>query len=290
MAASPTPGLAGDVRGLATLKAQAASDPQAAIKQVAKQFEALFMRELLKSMREAMPTTGLTDNQGTRLGTEMLDAQLVDQVAGGPGSLSALIARQLQRQMGAANVNAGPAPFKTGVWHGPSPARGLNSGEALGHAPGSLAFVQQHTHVARAASAQSGIPASFMLAQAAHESAWGRKEIRQADGSPSHNLFGIKAGAGWRGPVAEITTTEYVDGQAQKLVQKFRVYASHAESFADYARLLTSSPRYHGVASAPDARGFAQGLQRAGYATDPKYADKLERVINTTVRLQRATG
>jgi flagellar protein FlgJ len=134
-----------------------------------------------------------------------------------------------------------------------------------------------------------------MVAQAAHESGWGRREIRNGDGSSSHNLFGIKAGAGWKGPVAEITTTEYVDGEAQKVTAKFRAYASYEESFRDYARLMKESPRYasvvaqasQGAASAASARDFAQGLQRAGYATDPAYADKLARVINTTLRLQR---
>jgi len=159
-------------------------------------------------------------------------------------------------------------------------------------------FVQQHGAAARAAEAQSGIPAAFMIGQAAHESGWGRQEIRNADGSSAKNLFGIKAGAGWNGPVAEITTTEYVDGVAQKVTAKFRAYVSYDESFRDYARMLKDSPRYaavaaqaaQGAASAASAAGFAQGLQRAGYATDPAYADKLARVINTTMRVQRATA
>jgi flagellar protein FlgJ len=128
-----------------------------------------------------------------------------------------------------------------------------------------------------------------MVAQAAHESGWGRRQITNADGTSANNLFGIKAGAGWSGPVAEITTTEYVDGEARKVTAKFRAYASPAESFADYARLMKTSPRYSEVLeNATSAQGFAQGLQRAGYATDPAYADKLTRVINTTLRMQRA--
>ncbi len=112
-----------------------------------------------------------------------------------------------------------------------------------------------------------------------------------SDGTPSFNLFGIKAGAGWHGPVAETTTTEVVDGVARKTVARFRAYASHAESFADYARLMQDSPRYQAVLrEGQDASGFAQGLQRAGYATDPAYADKLTRVINTTLRLQQASA
>ena len=133
-----------------------------------------------------------------------------------------------------------------------------------------------------------------MVAQAAHESGWGRREIRNADGSPSHNLFGIKADPGWNGPVAEVTTTEYVGGEPQKVTARFRAYASYAESFQDYARMIKESPRYAGVmaqatsaSASASPQAFALGLQRAGYATDPAYADKLTRVINTTLRLQR---
>ena len=110
-----------------------------------------------------------------------------------------------------------------------------------------------------------------------------------ADGSNSFNLFGIKAGSGWKGATTQVMTTEYVDGRPQKTVQSFRAYSSYEESFADYARLMKTSPRYREVvATADNAQSFAQGLQRAGYATDPAYADKLGRVINTTLRLQRS--
>ncbi len=130
-----------------------------------------------------------------------------------------------------------------------------------------------------------------MLAQAAHETGWGRREIRGADGTDSNNLFGIKAGAGWTGPTVTTTTTEVIDGQPQKVQAKFRAYATPEESFRDYARLIGNSPRYAGVVRAgSDATAFAQGLQRAGYATDPQYAAKLGRVIETTARLQRDMG
>jgi flagellar protein FlgJ len=113
-----------------------------------------------------------------------------------------------------------------------------------------------------------------------------------ADGSNSFNLFGIKAGAGWKGATTQVMTTEYVDGQPRKLAQTFRAYSSYDESFADYARLMKTSSRYRDVVASAgttqSAHEFATGLQRAGYATDPAYADKLGRVINTTLRLQRS--
>lgn len=149
-------------------------------------------------------------------------------------------------------------------------------------------FVRKHKEAAKAAESASGIPASNILGQAALESGWGKHEIRMKDGSPSHNLFGIKATSDWKGKVAEVTTTEYIGGVARKVTAKFRAYDSYADAFKDHAKLLSQSPRYsQTVAQADTASGFARGLQKAGYATDPAYADKLTKVINTTLRLQK---
>lgn len=276
MAVNPSSALATGTASIDALRASAAKDPKAAIKETAKQFEALFMQQIMKSMREATMSSGMFDNEGSKLGTEMLDTQLATKMTGLPGGLSEVIARQLERQMSGAQ----PAI--------PAAAGAVTPSKAP---PSQADFVQKHSDAARAAEAETGIPAAFMVAQAAHESGWGRREIRNADGSSSNNLFGIKAGPSWKGAVAEVTTTEYVDGQPRKVTAKFRAYASAAESFADYARLMKTSPRYTGVvANASTAQGFAQGLQKAGYATDPAYADKLARTINTTLRLQRAMG
>jgi flagellar protein FlgJ len=297
-APSPTSALSGVPSGAANtlsldaLKSAAARDPKAAIKETAKQFEAIFMQQLLKSMRDATVSSGMLDNSATQLGTEMLDAQYANKMTGLPGGLADAIARQLERQMGGTTAPAAasrPAAAASGA-----PASAATTPLTQTQAD----FVKTHSAAALAAQAQSGIPAAFMIGQAAHESAWGRRDIKNADGSDSHNLFGIKAGAGWRGPTTEITTTEYVNGEAQKVSAKFRSYASDADAFADYARMLTESPRYAGIAaqaaqapaSAASASDFAQGLQRAGYATDPAYADKLARVINTTLRVQRASA
>lgn len=273
----------GDARGVASLRQQAAADPKAAVREAAKQFESLFMQELLKTMRQAGESQrdGAFDNEGSKLGTELLDSQWATQVAGRPGGLSDVIARQLERQMG---MNPGPIPrpdTSTPVVQATPERTGIPTRSAA-------EFVQRHTASAKAAEAATGIPATFMVAQAAHESGWGKKEMKAADGSNTFNLFGIKAGPSWKGATADVTTTEYIGGVARKVVQKFRAYGSYAESFADYANLMKNNPRYAGVVSAgADAQGFAQGLQKAGYATDPAYASKLTKVIATTQRLQR---
>jgi peptidoglycan hydrolase FlgJ len=274
----------GDARGVESLRQRAAADPKAAIREAAKQFESLFMQELLKSMRQSAQSTGMLDNEATKLGSEMLDTQWSTKLSGQPGGLGDVIARQLERQMG---MSPGPIP-KADAANRPLVNPAAAAAPVRLPQQAALDFVQQHQGAAAQAEAASGIPASFMIAQAAHETGWGQKGIRHADGSSANNLFGIKAGASWNGPVAEVMTTEYVNGQAHKMVQKFRAYGSAAESFADYAKLMKSNPRYEPVVAAKgDAKGFAQGLQRAGYATDPAYAEKLSRVINTTLRLQR---
>jgi peptidoglycan hydrolase FlgJ len=275
----------GDARGVESLRQRAAADPKSAVREAAKQFESLFMQQLLKTMRESSSASGMLDNEGSKLGTEMLDTQWSSKVAGLPGGLSDVIARQLERQMG---MNPGPIPKAESA--NQAAANAVAAPARVGIPQQAAAsFVQQHQQAAKAAEAATGIPASFMIAQAAHETGWGRKEIRQTDGASAHNLFGIKAGANWKGATADVMTTEYVGGEARKVVQKFRAYGSYAESFADYAKLMKDSPRYAGVVAAgADAKGFAKGLQKAGYATDPAYAEKLSKMINTTLRLQRS--
>jgi flagellar protein FlgJ len=159
----------------------------------------------------------------------------------------------------------------------------------MGPAPkGRDDFVQYHSDAAERVALDSGIPSSFMLGQAGHETGWGKSEIKNADGSTSFNLFGIKAGRGWTGKVAEVTTTEYENGVAHKVVAKFRAYSSYEDSFRDYARLINDNPRYEKARAKTDsATAYAAELQRAGYATDPAYAKKLGGAIQSALRAQQ---
>ncbi len=301
-----TNSLVADTTNLAALKAKAGADPKAAAREVAKQFESIFMNEIMKGMRATTLSSGMLDNASTTMGTEMLDQQFANQLSGRPGGLSDAIMKQLEKQMGQMALSPGPIPATGSANNTPAPLSATPTATRIPQA-GAAGFVQQHSKAASEAEAATGVPATFMVSQAALETGWGRKEIRNADGSSSHNLFGIKAGASWKGATTEVTTTEYVNGKAQKVTAAFRAYNSYAESFADYARLMKDSPRYQnavaqartatataasagnsaGTTTASAAAGFAQGLQKAGYATDPAYADKLTRVINTTLRLQR---
>ena len=278
-------GLAADPTALNALRYGAGKDgnDKAALKEAAKQFESLFMRELIKSMREATQKSGLMEGEGADLGTDLLDQQFAVQLSGLPGGLSEAIERQLGKQM------QNNAAEKAGLSDALPAASGASTVGRASAGPRQAGFVDQHSQAAAVVARESGIPASYMIGQAGHETGWGKSEIRHADGTPSHNLFGIKATGGWKGKVAEITTTEYINGEPRKVTAKFRAYDSYADSFRDYAKLIGNSPRYDKVMDQlGSVQGFAAGLQKAGYATDPQYAAKLSRAINTTLNLQRA--
>ena len=291
----PPNALAADSRSLDALKAKANKDGGAgAIKEAAKQLESLFMRELIKSMRDATMKSGLMEGEQANLGQDMLDQQLSVNMAGMQGGLSEAIARQLSRQMGGADTNFSVPSTLSLQRSLPAAAAstGVAPAEATIQAPkGREGFVQHLSGTAERVAKDSGIPASFMLGQAGHETGWGKSEIRNKDGSNSFNLFGIKAGAGWTGKVATVTTTEYVNGEAKKTTAKFRAYDSYEDSFRDYAKLIKDNPRYEkaeSVAQSGSAMDYASALQKAGYATDPEYAKKLSGAINSVLRTQRA--
>lgn len=297
--------LAADARSLNALKFAAGENSPQAAKETAKQLESLFMREMIKSMREATMKSGLLDSAQGNLSTDMLDQQLSVAMSGQPGGLSDAITRQLARTMGseaaedaeisvpstlsmsriAWRSTASSANGTTGAWSG-SRSSAAQSVNAYAPAPkGRDNFVAHHGDAAARVAQESGIPAAFMLGQAGHETGWGKSEIKNANGSNAHNLFGIKAGKGWTGKVAEVTTTEYIDGVARKVTAKFRAYDSYEESFRDYARLITSNPRYEKAMGKTDsALAYATELQKAGYATDPEYASKLSRAIQSAVQ------
>ncbi|MHB1077430.1 flagellar assembly peptidoglycan hydrolase FlgJ [Thiobacillus sp.] len=287
-----------DVQGVNQLKLEAKQSSPEALKAAAQQFEAVFMNMLMKSMREASPQDGMFDSEQTRMYTAMLDQQLTQKLASRGIGLADMMVRQLSRTLNAPGVDGvssdgGTAPAglplnapqaglrvqspQEGIPLQPAPAGVVRKSDTPAHVD---AFVQKLLPHAQAASASSGIPASFMMGQAALETGWGRSEIRGADGQNSHNLFGIKAGGSWKGRTVDIVTTEYVNGKPQKQVDTFRAYDSYADAFRDYANLLRGNARYqNAIAQGQDAAGFAQGLQQAGYATDPGYAQKLMGVI-----------
>ena len=306
---NPTESLAADANSLNSLRSAAATQSPEALKGAAKQFEALFLNMMLKSMRDATPQDGMFDSPQTKMFTSMLDQQLSQNMAQRGVGLADMLVRQLSSSLNKPlptdedGASALPLDIplantlsdldKSRLVQGLANAAAYDSTSSQGgnkrkggqQRPAHVEAFQNRLQAdAEAASRVTGIPAKFMLAQAALETGWGKKEIRARDGSSAHNLFGIKATGNWTGKTVDATTIEYVNGVAQRKVEKFRAYDSYSEAFQDYAKLLRSNPRYEKVlANAQDAHGFAYGLQRAGYATDPHYAEKLSRIIRQSL-------
>lgn len=300
-----------DVQGVDALRRTVRTSPQEGMKQASKQFEVMFMQMVLKSMREATPSDGMFSSQQEKLYTSMLDQQLAQNLSGRGLRLAEAMFAQLGRTMGGEvtqpSSGAVPVDKLMGVPStqtpkmAPAPQTVSDAAMSMTRAPDFSfyeaataqatfsrsvlpqahveQFVSRMLPAAQRASQESGVPAQLIMAQAALESGWGRREIRADDGKTSYNLFGIKADKSWKGPVVEAMTTEYVNGVAQKTQAIFRAYGSYEESFSDYARFLTSNPRYANVLATQDAAEAAHGLQRAGYATDPQYAGKLVRIM-----------
>lgn len=295
-----------DVQGVDSLRRTVRSSPQEGMKQASKQFEVMFMQMMLKSMREATPSDGMFSSSQEKTYTAMLDQQLSQNLSGRGLGLAEAMLTQLSRAMGVEggalasgaalpgsvqpnNQPGGPgalvpktAPISQATpdlsFYEAATAQATLSRSVLPQAHVEQ-FVTRMLPAAQRASQASGVPAQLIMAQAALESGWGRREIRAEDGTPSYNLFGIKADKSWKGPVAETTTTEYVNGVAQKTRATFRAYGSYDEAFIDYAKFLVTNPRYTNVLSTQDPAAAAHGLQRAGYATDPEYGGKLVRIM-----------
>ncbi|GAB2909140.1 flagellar assembly peptidoglycan hydrolase FlgJ [Paralcaligenes ginsengisoli] len=293
-----------DMSQLNSLKRDVQSGADAnATKKVAQQFEAMFIQMLLKQAHQASTLSGPFDSEQTRMAQSMSDEQTALQLSNPGIGLAQALLNQISAQRGGnatqQQASATPPELAASRIPGlrsrvgpdrPNVASSISdlidmlskqsaAGAALSAIQGApehiRSFISAMTDAAKAAASQNGVPLKLMLSQAALESGWGKREIQGADGSPSYNLFGIKAGGSWKGKVVNVLTTEYEGGVAKKVMQPFRAYGSYAESFADYARLIGNSQRYQDVVSAPSAEVAAQKIQDAGYATDPDYAKKL---------------
>jgi flagellar protein FlgJ len=296
-----------DTNSLGDLKQSAKAGSPEALKGAATQFESMFVNMMMKSMRDATPQDGPMDSQETRTFTTMLDQQMSQKLAKRGIGLADVLVRQLSAQQTGAALAKEMQSGALGIGTQQGAAQGTNMSRvkldadsistdraaAASGITGSArsttdsgkpahvrAFQDKLADAAEEAEKVTGVPAKFMMGQAALETGWGKRVIRNHDGTSSNNLFGIKAGPGWKGKVATAVTTEYVNGKPHARVEKFRSYASHADAFKDYAKMLSNNPRYEKVlAHGGDASTFAHGLQRAGYATDPQYAAKLSRII-----------
>ncbi|MEX6158681.1 flagellar assembly peptidoglycan hydrolase FlgJ [Providencia manganoxydans] len=290
-------GAAFDLQSLNGLKRELTDSPEKGLRQVTQQLEATFVQMMLKSMRDALPQDGLFSSDQTRMLTSMYDQQIAQDLSQKGLGFGEMMYNQLKMQGNTSPLEQPMKPFSMEdrlIDSLPNQAmaqivrRFAPLGDALSSpmqkvkslSLNSQNFISQLIEPAKTASQKSGISHLLVLAQAALESGWGRREILTAEGKSSHNLFGIKAGKNWQGPTTNIMTTEVINGKSIKMRDDFRVYGSYEEAIADYINLLTENPRYRDVKHAQSPEVAARRLHQAGYATDPNYSDKLISLIN----------
>lgn len=298
-----------DLTGLSDLRRRAQHDDPSAISDVALQFEAMFIGMMLESARSASLGGGVFDSSETEQYLALMDKQVALELArhGGFG-----FGKMLEQQLTPRNPDVStpsapvtfdrrPAPPAGAGVREPAPPLPPTSADvaefpralpsslaALGgadtaensSAPTPTEFVTALLPEAEAAAAKLGIEPRLLLAQAALETGWGRA-VPQRGSESAHNLFGIKAGKSWSGPSVEQWTLEHSAGVTAPQREDFRAYGSTAESFADYVGLISSSRRYAGaLAHGGSSEAYARAVTKAGYATDPQYADKWLSIYN----------
>jgi flagellar protein FlgJ len=264
-----------DPASLAALKREASAQTPEALRETARQFESLFTNMMLKSMRDASGEDSLFGSDQQDFYQDMFDQQLSAQLSKGKGlGLADMLVRQLMQGAGTASeAVAVPAALNP-------PAQGAATPASASWPPRTQdEFVKAVLPAATAAGRELGVDPATIVAHAALETGWGKSVPIGADGRPSFNLFGIKAGESWKGQTVNSVTHEFQGGRMQEVVAGFRSYASPEHSLGDYVKLLQSSPRYAAaLGTGSDATAYAKALQRGGYATDPDYATKLSAV------------
>jgi len=185
------------------------------------------------------------------------------------------ISRLLKRQL--AGKSAPVVPKLTSGMPTAS-VSGAAGASTLGQTPAQ--FVQRMWPPIRRAATVLGVDPMAILAQTALETGWGQRMPRNADGSSSHNMFGMKVGDEWTGARATADTVEVTNGVAMPRRTAFRAYASIEDSVNDFAGLLKNSPRYRDVIAAGGCAGaYVASMGKSGYATDPDYANKLNQIL-----------
>lgn len=297
-----------DFSGLNEMRAQARVDPQASLKQVAKQFEGIFIQMMLKSMRDASMGDAIFDSDQSKLYRDMFDKQVALDMASSKGiGIADSLVRQLSKSVPSNGQSEIPSlkenKLNESLLHGkllPLPERRMNAviqtsvtGLSKHELPELKAisdktdfksadeFTQYVLPYAEKAAKELGVSPLVLIAQAALETGWGKAVTRHPDGASSFNLFNIKADKRWDGDSVTKSTLEYADGIAKHEKATFRSYDSYADSFTDYVDFLRTNSRYvDAIDNQGDDTLFIKDLHKAGYATDPDYADKILNIFN----------
>lgn len=277
-----------DLQGLAGLKREARIDERAALRETARQFESLFIKMMLSSMREASEGDPIFDSDQSQMYRGMFDDQMSLELSSGRGiGLADALVEQLMRDRALSSStsasNSTPAPVMAPVM---APVTATVTAPVAATPGSKRAFLEAIRPAAEQAAKELGVSPRSLMAQAALETGWGRSMPRHESGESSFNLFGIKAGRGWHGTVVKADTEEFVQGRSTRQIEAFRAYESIEQSFVDHSRLVSTSRRYQAALNTgEDTAAFAQALQHGGYATDPRYAEKLVAVAHTVDRV-----
>ena len=302
--ASPTSSYL-DFNSFDQMRLKAKNDKNGALHDVAGQFESLFLKMAIKSMRDASPGDDLMGSEATNTFTEMYHNQLSLSLAGkgtlgladvlyrqmggepdsskaGKNSASDALAIDYRAQLKLAKLRSQPAANPIPMNElAPSVGKETEPLAAAAAIDSSspAAFARSLSALAVTTGKKLGVDPAVLIAQAALETGWGTHVIKNEKGQTSNNLFNIKAGSHWVGPTVAANTVEFVGGEKGVEAAHFRAYATPAESFSDYAKFIQSNARYSGaLAHGTSTQKYAQRLQDAGYATDPNYAQKIARI------------
>jgi len=321
-----------DLHGLDQLKHNLKGDSVDDLRVVAQQFEAIFIQQMLKTMRDASLSEGLFDNNASDFYVDMLDKQMSLNLSAGKGiGLADIIVQQLSNRLnlkpeqetdqvdhttsrqhgrepattvslpltqreGVVHKDFATVSSENRIKHGKAQAAKHNeflSSENTANLADPETFIKSLWPLAVNAAEKIGVSPQVLIAQAALETGWGQYIAKGENGKSSHNLFNIKAGSSWQGDTVTLATTELKNGSAVKEYAAFRTYDSYNASFEDYVALVKHNPRYQqALANAASANDYADALQKAGYATDPDYSDKILQIANgqTMLHVSAALG
>ena len=334
-----------DLASLNSITKMGQTEEAEALKQVAHQFESMFVTMMLKSMRDANAVfeedNPLNSNE-SKFYRQMFDDQLALSLSQGKGiGLADSIYRQLKDQFKVEGDTELDKPIKAiplNEYRGPNPfstmkpalelpqfstpkIESLNESiPAQDNAHSSLESIEQKAKkepapavphvkevnvisnepvtkqsgfsspesfintiwpIAQKIGQEMGVEPKAIISQAALETGWGKHIIHESNGKNSHNLFGIKSDKRWSGSAANVSTLEYRNGIAKKEIAAFRSYDSYEHSLRDYAKFVKNSSRYEeAVKQGSSIKGYSEGLQNGGYATDPNYAKKIQRIAS----------
>lgn len=289
-----------DMGGLNDIKQQNKDNSPEALRAVAKQFESIFVKQMLKSMREAndvLSEGNMFNDSKSKFYRQMFDDQISLNMVQGKGiGLADSLYQQMSQQF---NIKDKP-DIQTSIRdlprlparYYPDPDKKPDSNKNVDGATANASdqaftgfsnpqeFVQQLYPMAKKAADKLDISADTLVAQAALETGWGKYVLQNDKGESSYNLFNIKAGQQWSGDTVNVDALEYMDGKAIQEKSRFRMYADFATSFDDYVKFLQGNPRYEEAIKQTDSSEYLVELQAAGYATDPVYADKIKGILN----------